>query len=413
MYKLRMTSTLENSRYSHVAIVLHWTMALLIIGMLAAGKFMTSLSEDDPLRFSLTQWHKSFGLCILFLTVVRILWRTTHRAPALPVKMRRWERVAAHCSHWAFYLLMIAMPVSGWLLVSASPLNISTYLFDLIRIPHLPWVSTAPDRDALTEQFLNFHHYASMVLIVLLILHVTAALRHQLVLRDDIFRRMRPDLTDGSFADGMRLSGGFLVALVGSILLFQAAGRHDTATRTDSDNPSETKAESTAPGNDNSADDPAAWPSAEVSYSVVVMNGKLTGQFPDAKAYAFIDLSDPQTSILRAVVNTATSNARNPQIDDALPAAGWFDSLRFPEASFYSSRMTSQSDNEWLVEGDLTIRDTTKPVTFTLTTDNNGYASGEFGINRLDYNVGATEQPDGKIAAIDVIIRFNVPLVSK
>ena len=108
-----MTSTLENSRYSHVAIVLHWTMALLIIGMLAAGKFMTSLSEDDPLRFSLTQWHKSFGLCILFLTVVRILWRTTHRAPALPVKMRRWERVAAHCSHWAFYLLMIAMPVSG------------------------------------------------------------------------------------------------------------------------------------------------------------------------------------------------------------------------------------------------------------------------------------------------------------
>ncbi len=400
-------STRTNSRYSHVAIVLHWTMAIVIIGMLAGGKFMTSLDEADSLRFSLTQWHKSFGLTILLLTLLRLVWRFTHRAPALPDTMRGWERFAAHSSHWTFYILMVAMPISGWLMVSASPLNISTYLFDLIRIPHLPWVSTAPEREALTQQFLNIHHYASMVMIVLLLLHVAAALRHQLILRDDIFARMRPDLTDGSFADGMRLLVGFLAALVGAIVLFQIAANHDS-------NSVDLQSQSSTEINDNSINDPSTWPAAEVTYSVVVMNGELTGKFPDAWAYAVFDTNNPEASILRAVVNTATSDARSPQIDDALPEAGWFDSMRFPQASFYSSRIAiddkSTSDSDFRVEGELTIRDVTQSVAFTLTTDDNGRASGEFSINRLDFDVGSVEEPDGKVAAVDVIIRFNVSL---
>lgn len=398
-------STRTTGRYNNVAIVLHWAMAIVIIGMLAGGKFMTSLDEADPLRFSLTQWHKSFGLTILFLTLIRILWRLTHRAPALPDTMRGWERFAAHSSHWLFYVLMFLMPISGWLLVSASPLNITTFLFDLVRVPHLPWASTAPNREALAHQFHNVHYYISIVLILLLVLHIGAALRHQLILRDNIFARMQPDMADGSFADGMRLSAGFMFALVGSVLLFQSAKDRDfdsTGANTNTETPITSSA----------IDDSASWPAAKVSYSVIVMNGELTGEFPNAKAYTNIDRSNLSASVLNAVVNTATSDAGNPQIDDALPNPGWFDSVRFPEASFTSRKITAQSDNAYLVEGDLTIRDVTQTVTFTLTTDDQGRADGEFTINRLDYDVGSNEQPDGKVAAIDVTVKFNIQLES-
>ena len=153
----------EVTRYSRVAIVLHWLTALLIIGMLAVGKYMVSLAEDDSLRFALTQWHKSFGLTILALTLLRIVWRFTHKKPALPASMRGWERFAAHSSHILFYLLIIFLPLSGWLMVSASPLNITTYLFDWIRVPHLPAVASASNKAELAEQFNQLHIYACLL----------------------------------------------------------------------------------------------------------------------------------------------------------------------------------------------------------------------------------------------------------
>ena len=150
------------ARYNNTAIVFHWLTAILIIGMLGVGKYMTSLDENNTLRFSLTQWHKSFGLIILVLSIARVGWRLGHRTPALPVAMRAWERVVAHLSHLLFYLLILFMPITGWLMVSASPLNISTFFFNVIKVPHLPWLSTAPNRETLADNFQLAHEYASV-----------------------------------------------------------------------------------------------------------------------------------------------------------------------------------------------------------------------------------------------------------
>lgn len=399
------TMQTEVSRYNNVAIVLHWLTALLIISMLAGGKYMVSLAESDSLRFTLTQWHKSFGLTILALTILRIIWRLTHKTPTLPATMHTWERAVAHASHALFYLLIVFLPLSGWLLVSASPLNITTYLFDWVRVPHLPIVSNASNKAELAEQFHHLHFYASTVLIVLLLLHIGAALRHQFALKDQLMRRMSPDLSDGRFMDGVRLSIGTLFAVTGLFWLLTNATNNENPT---TDIPTNQAQSSTSTVGQN---DSNSWAAAEVSYTVVVMGGSLVGDFEVARADAYIDQQNTENSTLRAIVDTASSFADSPQIDDALPEADWFDSVNFPEARFESRNISTNSDGKYNVEGKLTIRDISKEISFPMDVDlDTKVASGKFNINRLDFSIGANEQSDDSITALDVLVKFRITL---
>jgi len=399
----------EVSRYNNVAVVLHWLTALLIIGMLAGGKYMVSLAESDSLRFTLTQWHKSFGLTILALTLLRIIWRLTHKTPALPATMRTWERGVAHASHALFYLLIVFLPLSGWLLVSASPLNITTYLFDWVRVPHIPIVSNTSDKAEFAERFHQLHFYASTVLIVLLLLHVSAALRHQLVLKDQLMKRMLPDLSDGHFMDGVRLSAGTVFAVTGLFWLLSNATNNEKPTSQAITNTATSQTQNSTDTADQS--DSTAWATAEVSYTVVVMGGSLVGDFKGARADAYIDQQNPENSTLRAVVETASSFADSPQIDDALPEADWFDSVNFPKATFESRNISTNSEGEYKVEGELTIRDISKEISFPMDVDlDTMVASGEFSINRLDFSIGANEQSDDSITALDVLVKFRIAL---
>ena len=110
-------------RYSAVAVALHWVIALCILSMIPMGWWMTAAIEQpgsQAAAYRLFQLHKSIGFLILALTLVRIVWRLTHRPPALPAGMKRWEAFAAHATHAAFYALMLGLPLTGWLYVSAG-----------------------------------------------------------------------------------------------------------------------------------------------------------------------------------------------------------------------------------------------------------------------------------------------------
>ena len=120
-------------RYHGYAIALHWAIAFLIIGMLGVGIFMTGLDESEPMRFALTQWHKSFGVIALILILGRLTWRLTHAPPRLPDHLALWEIRAAEVAHLLLYLLILLIPLSGWIMVSASPLDLPTLIFDGIR----------------------------------------------------------------------------------------------------------------------------------------------------------------------------------------------------------------------------------------------------------------------------------------
>ncbi len=176
-----------SARYSKIALLLHWLIALMIIGLIIFGLLMTN--PDMPNRFVMYQLHKSMGISVLILSCLRMLWRFTHKPPALPEGMKGWEIFAAKSTHIAFYVIMIGMPLLGWAMVSASPLGIPTRLFDIIPWPDMPGITRGKELEA-TLKFL--HGNIGKATIALIALHIGAALKHHLVNKDDVLTRMLP-----------------------------------------------------------------------------------------------------------------------------------------------------------------------------------------------------------------------------
>lgn len=170
--------------YGATAQVLHWLVAVLVFAQFALGLYVLSL----PVSLARLQWvsrHKSLGLAILVLVLVRIAWRWLHPPPPLPRSMPEWERRAAISTHRLMYLLLVLAPLAGWLFASAAGLSVNW--FGLFIVPDL----VAPDRTL--AAFFKALHFALVALFgVLVVLHVGAALRHALVLRDGVMQRMLP-----------------------------------------------------------------------------------------------------------------------------------------------------------------------------------------------------------------------------
>ncbi|MEQ8655241.1 MAG: cytochrome b [Kiloniellales bacterium] len=187
-----------SERYSSVAIALHWLIALAIILQLASGLWMVdalTVKETQMRAFQVYQWHKSLGLTVLILSLLRLFWRLTHRAPPLPEGMTAWERLAAKATHVLFYVLIIALPLTGWVVVSASKLGLPTLYWNLFEWPHLPLGDMAADAKAVLEERVGtLHEFLAYATIGLLVLHIGAALKHHLVERDDVLSRMIPFL---------------------------------------------------------------------------------------------------------------------------------------------------------------------------------------------------------------------------
>jgi len=181
-------ATLRSSRegYGVVAKVFHWTMAVLIVFSWGLGTWMVDI-ESLGEKFSWYQVHKSWGVVIFGLAVLRLAWRYAAPRPVLPREMKPHEKLMAHLAHIGLYGLMIAIPVTGWLMSSASPFPAETRVFDLFALPH----PIAPD-EAVKEFWLMVHVRLTDALALLLLLHVAAALKHHYVNRDDVLRRMLP-----------------------------------------------------------------------------------------------------------------------------------------------------------------------------------------------------------------------------
>lgn len=173
-------------RWAPAAITLHWLTAVLVLGMIGLGLYMARLPVG-PRAFELYQLHKSLGLTVLGLTLIRLAVRARRPAPPLPDTLKRWERWAARATHLALYGFLLALPLVGWLMASASPWGIPTVYFGLFQVPH-PLGPNA-ELEALLK---TVHAGLSYGLAALLVLHIAAALKHHWLLRDDVLVRMLP-----------------------------------------------------------------------------------------------------------------------------------------------------------------------------------------------------------------------------
>ncbi len=170
--------------YTRTAIALHWIMALLILATLPLGLGMTELALS-PLKLKLYAWHKWIGVTVFALAVLRLAWRLSHPAPPPPAGMPAWQRRAAAVLHGLLYVLLLAIPLSGWLMSSAK--GFQTVYLGLLPIPDL----LAKD-EALGDALAGVHAWLNYSLAALLLVHVAAALKHHLIDRDEVLVRMLP-----------------------------------------------------------------------------------------------------------------------------------------------------------------------------------------------------------------------------
>jgi cytochrome b561 len=180
-------------RYDPIAVTLHWIIAIAIICMIILGYTMTGDGvKGTPKQYELYQLHKSIGITILLLSLFRLFWRIKNPPPPLPSSLKRWEGLAANTVHWGLYALMIGIPLSGWAMVSASPLGLPTKLFGTVPWPHLPILPDLPNRGDYASVFREGHELLVLGTIGLLVLHIGAALQHHFLFRNQIVFRMAP-----------------------------------------------------------------------------------------------------------------------------------------------------------------------------------------------------------------------------
>ncbi|WP_234266332.1 cytochrome b [Hydrogenophaga sp. NFH-34] len=183
-----MNSPATRTRYSTLAIALHWLLGLALIGAFVVGLYMTGL-PFSPQRLKLYNWHKWAGVVILTLSFVRLFWRLTHRPPHLPMvveaAMPPWQRLAHHATHHGLYVLFFAVPLLGWAYSSAA--GFSIVLFGVLPLPDF-----VPVSETLAEAIKPWHKLSAFAMAALVLLHVAGALKHHFIDRDGLLSRMSP-----------------------------------------------------------------------------------------------------------------------------------------------------------------------------------------------------------------------------
>ena len=172
-------------RYTGVAMSLHWLIGVMILISLGAGLYMVEL-KLSPAKLQLYSWHKWAGVTIFALVLFRCVWRLTHTHPPLPSYLPRWQQLVAETTHYVLYALMIAIPLTGWLMSSAK--GFQTVYFGVLPIPDL-----LTKNKELGETLNLVHRYLNYTLIAIIAVHIGAAMKHHFINKDDILRRMLPD----------------------------------------------------------------------------------------------------------------------------------------------------------------------------------------------------------------------------
>jgi len=174
----------SSDRYGTVSKTFHWLTSITVIVLICVGLYMTRAEKTTAL-FSLYGLHKSFGICVLTVTFLRVLWHVYSKKPALVDTMKPWEKLAAKAGHWFLYLCLFGMPLSGWTMSSAYGRPVSVFGFG-------PLPDLVAKNEELAPRLAAVHEYLSYALIGMIVLHVGAALKHHFIDKDPTLKRMLP-----------------------------------------------------------------------------------------------------------------------------------------------------------------------------------------------------------------------------
>jgi cytochrome b561/polyisoprenoid-binding protein YceI len=403
----------SRQRYTSVAIALHWLIAIGIVGMIFFGWYMGDL-PDGADKYAAIQLHKSFGITILMLTVVRIAWRLMNPPPPEP-PMPGWQARIASATHIVFYALMILLPLSGWIMSSASPTGIATRLFSTVDWPHIPVLGTLPleTRKELHEPLEFIHSKLAWVLLVLLGLHVAAAIKHQFMDRDGVIARMAPGLFGRTEGPPAPARGG-VIAFGSGLLLFAAIAGYGLV-----DQPAATAAADQTPVAPAQSNAPA-WTVDPAQSSIVFkasyMGRPFEGRFTQWTADIRFDPEAPETARIRVVIPTASIQTGESYYDENVVQGDWLNTPAHPDAIFeVNEGVSAISEGMYEATGVLTLKGERFPVRLPFTLGFDGPTArmdGETSLQRSAIGVGRgtlnKPQGDAEWVGEDVVVVIKV-----
>ncbi|HVZ30379.1 MAG TPA: YceI family protein [Asticcacaulis sp.] len=411
--------------YNIGSIILHWLIAGLILFMVLLG---WRLDPHGPHIVNLVFWHKSVGLSILLLSLLRIAIRVAYKVPPEP-PMPAWQLWIAKALHFSFYLVMIGMPLSGWAMVSTSARDIP--FFGLFHWPHFPGVPIEAGMEGPThETFETIHKLIAKLLIYGMIpLHVLAALKHQFIDKDEVVEHMVPGLKPEPILNWRWLIPvGVVVLAVGTaegiyrggpVKAEPAESSSPTAASVEADMESVTtesvvlsKQAGVASSAESSASVAAvtSWTvdkaATKIAFTTSFEGEAINGGFSGYTAQISFDPEQLPKSHVEVTIDLASVNSGDNDRDTTLKSDSFFNIAVTPKAVFEAKSFTKKDATHFVAHGKLTLHGTTKPVElpFTLTIkDGTANMSGSTTLDRTAFGVGS-----GDYAATD-----NVPAAVK
>ena len=402
-------------RYSIAAIILHWAIAALLAFQIAVGWALEDLGARG---FNLFQLHKSVGITILALTLLRIAVR--YWKPRPPAKEGGWQGSLASAVHFGLYAFMLAAPLTGWALVSTAKVKVPTLIFGVIPLPHLPVPAGAHE---LAE---GSHGVIAWIGIALFLLHVAGALRHHLLLRDGLLWRMVPGR-----------SQLWLVALPALILIGFLAGRaivptgaptapapvaqdvdmgNVAANVAEAQNATAaTEADNAVANASDAAEDttaePATWavqPGGAIRFSVGNDGETISGTFSKWTANIVMDPARPETADIAVTIDMTSASVGDAYKDGMLPGDEFFATAAHPTATFSAKGAQETSPGRYSADGMLTLKGVSKPQSIRFSLSGDGATRrvrGIASIARAAYDVGNGES--GGSLAPQVAVTFD------
>lgn len=363
-------NTTEN--YGLVAKGFHWLIALLVIGLLALGLYMSAQEPPTPQVFKLYALHKSLGITVLALAVLRVLWRLYNAHPLPLPNHKAWEKVLAKAVHAFLYLSLFLMPLSGWVMSSAKGYSVS--VFNLFTLPDF-----VPRSDSLAEAAEEVHEIAAYTLIAIVVLHAAGAIKHHVIDKDSTLRRMLPAIAVAAF-----------MAFANPAL----------------------------------AQDAAAWTiqkdASKLTFTATQMGASFEGSFGVFDGTIRFDPANLPGSKADIAITMDSIETGSTDRNSYVRMADWLDIAKFPQGHFVTSAIEKGLDaNQYVAKGNLTIRDVTLPVTlpFILSIEKDAQGAdvatmqGDTTINRLDFGIGQGQWKDTKSVSGEIGIHISLKAV--
>jgi cytochrome b561/polyisoprenoid-binding protein YceI len=402
-----------HSNWGAVSKTLHWLTLILILAAVTMG-WVAELWPVSLAKINLFVSHKSIGISILVLVIIRLGWKVSNPVPGSASGISEANNRLAHVGHWALYGILLAMPLSGWILNSAA--NFPFKWLGLVAVPNL-----VEPNEVLQGQAEGLHFVLFLVLTAMVVGHAAAAIWHHVSHKSDLLVRMLPsDKASGSGRPRQLFAtlSTLLVLAAAAILwtLSQSGSAELPQLGQTSENSLPVASGETSEPEPTAAGAENTWiidhSRSALGFTGLYAGVEFDGDFTEFSATMIFNPEHPESGLFDVSINTTTINTNSADRDSMMPEQDWFHFESFPNARYLTSGFAPATAGGYIANGNLTIKGIDQavdlPFQWTIDDDGTAHMTAETAINRIDFGLGARDWADDDTIGFNVVIKVDL-----